>query len=72
MGETTNSCLAIPRKTLHSPARLSNLAIIAHVDHGKTTLVDQLSKPAALTVIEVIMYVALPPTQRRHFTMVRC
>jgi translation elongation factor EF-4 len=51
MGETTNSCLAIPRKTLHSPARLSNLAIIAHVDHGKTTLVDQLSKPAALTVI---------------------
>ena len=32
----------------HSPARLRNIAIVAHVDHGKTTLVDQMFRQAGV------------------------
>jgi GTP-binding protein len=33
-------CLAVPGKAVAQRDDLRNVAIVAHVDHGKTTLVD--------------------------------
>ncbi|MGH2959255.1 MAG: GTP-binding protein, partial [Solirubrobacterales bacterium] len=32
----------------HTPAQIRNLAIIAHVDHGKTTIVDHMLKQSQI------------------------